>query len=172
MEELEGRVSALEGQMRYVREDAAAARVLAGGADRDVAALAAKLDAQTQLLAALRETQVEDHGHIAELQRGVTRLERRFEISEQRSEQRFGRLEQQVGGLTARFDGLEGRFDGLEGRVGGLDQRFDGVDQRLDGIDQRFDGIDGRFTTLEQGQAMILDLLRRRNGEEPPASAE
>jgi chromosome segregation ATPase len=172
MEELEGRVSALEGQMRYVREDAAAARVLAGGADRDVAALAAKLDAQTQLLAALRETQVEDHGHIAELQRGVTRLERRFEISEQRSEQRFGRLEQQVGGLTARFDGLEGRFDGLEGRVGGLEQRFDGVDQRLDGIDQRFDGIDGRFTTLEQGQAMILDLLRRRNGEEPPASAE
>jgi chromosome segregation ATPase len=172
MEELEGRVSALEGQMRYVREDAAAARVLAGGADRDVAALAAKLDAQTRLMEALRETQVEDHGHIAELQRGVTRLERRFEISEQRSEQRFGRLEQQVGGLTARFDGLEGRFDGLEGRVGGLDQRFDGVDQRLDGIDQRFDGIDGRFTTLEQGQAMILDLLRRRNGEGPPASAE
>jgi uncharacterized coiled-coil protein SlyX len=172
--------------MRHVREDAAAARVLAGGADRDVAALAIKLDAQTRLLEELRETQVEDHGHIVELQKGVGRLERRFEISEQRSEQRFGRLEQQVGGLTARFDGLEGRFDGqegrfdgLEGRVGGLEQRFDavdqrldGVDQRFDGIDQRFDGIDGRFTTLEQGQAMILDLLRRTNGEGPPASAE
>jgi chromosome segregation ATPase len=186
MEELEGRVSALEEQMRHVREDAAAARVLAGGADRDVAALASKLDANTRLMEALRETQVEDHGHIIELQKGVGRLERRLEISEQRSEQRFGRLEQQVGGLTARFDGLEGRFDGqegrfdgLEGRVGGLEQRFDAVDQRLDGVDQRFDGVDqrfdgieGRFTTLEQGQAMILDLLRRRNGEGPPASAE
>ena len=64
MEELEGRVSALEEQMRYVREDVAAARVLAGGADRDVAALAIKLDAQTRLLEALRETQVEDHGQV------------------------------------------------------------------------------------------------------------
>jgi chromosome segregation ATPase len=207
IEELEGRVTALEVQMRTVRQDAAAARVLAGGADRDVSALATKLDAQTRLMEALRETQVEDHGHIIELQKGVGRLERRFEISEQRSEQRFGRLEQQVGGLTARFDGLEGRFDGqagrfdgLEGRVGGLeqrfdavdqrlegvdqrfdgvyqrfdrvDERFDGIDQRFDGIDQRFDGIEGRFTTLEQGQAMILDLLRRSNGEGPPASAE
>jgi hypothetical protein len=98
MEELEGRVTALEVQMRSVRQDAAAARVLAGGADRDVAALATKLDAHTRLLEALRETQVEDHERIAR---------------------------------------LEGRFDGLE-----------------------------------HGQAMIVDLLRRRNGEEPPAAAE
>jgi chromosome segregation ATPase len=105
MEELEARVSALEGQMRHVREDAAAARVLAGGADRDVSALAARLDAQTRLLQALRETQTEDHEHIAELRRGFSKLE--------------------------------------QGQA-----------------------------KLEQGQAMILDLLRRRNGEEPPASAE
>jgi chromosome segregation ATPase len=161
MEELEGRVTALEEQMREVRENAAAARVLAGGADRDVGALGAKVDAHTRLLGALRETQVEDHGHILELQKGVGRLERRFEVSDQR----FGRLEQQVGGLTGRFDGLEQRFDGLEQRFDGLEQRFDGVEQRFDGVEQRFDGV-------EQGQAMILDLLRRRNGEEPPASAE
>jgi chromosome segregation ATPase len=105
LEELEGRVSALEVQMRGVRQDAAAARVLAGGADRDVSALAARLDAQTRLMEALRETQIEDHQHIAELRRGLARFE------------------------------------------------------------QRFDG-------LERGQGMILDLLRRRNGEEPPASAE
>ena len=109
LEELEGRVSALEAQMRGVRQDAAAARVLAGGADRDVSALAARLDAQTRLMEALRETQVEDHEHIAELRRRLVTFERRSE--------------------------------------------------------QRFDG-------LERGQGMILDLLRRRNGEEPPASAE
>jgi CRP-like cAMP-binding protein len=59
LEELEGRVAAPETQMRTVRQDAAAARVLAGGADRDVSALATRLDAQTRLLEALRETQIE-----------------------------------------------------------------------------------------------------------------
>lgn len=76
MEELEGRVTALEGQMRSVRQDAAAARVLAGGADRDVAALAQRMDAQTRLMQALRETQVEDHAAIGELKGDVADLKR------------------------------------------------------------------------------------------------
>jgi chromosome segregation ATPase len=92
MEELEARVSALETQMRGVREDAAAARVLAGGADRDVAAFAAKLDAQQRLLEALRETQIE-HGRRLAGHDG-----------------RFDRLE-------GRFDHLEERFNGLESRM-------------------------------------------------------
>jgi hypothetical protein len=119
MEELEGRVSALEGQMRYVREDAAAARVLAGGADRDVSAFGARLDAHQRLLEALRETQVEQG--------------------------------QRIGGIEGRLGGIDGRLDGVEGRLG---------------------GIDGRLAGLEGGQALILDLLRRRNGheEDPPAS--
>lgn len=71
MEELEGRVAALEAQMRTVGQDAAAARVLAGGADRDVSALATKLDAQTRLMEALRRTQVVDHAAIAELKGDV-----------------------------------------------------------------------------------------------------
>ncbi|MBV8933998.1 MAG: hypothetical protein JOZ47_15490 [Kutzneria sp.] len=59
MEELEARVTALEDKVRLVREDAAAARVLAGGADRDVSAFAARLDTHHALLSTLRETQVE-----------------------------------------------------------------------------------------------------------------
>jgi hypothetical protein len=74
MEELEGRVTALEVQMRNVRQDAAAARVLAGGADRDVSTLAAKVDANTRLLEALRETQVEDHAAIVDLKGDVASL--------------------------------------------------------------------------------------------------
>jgi hypothetical protein len=134
MEELEGRVSALEGQMRTVRQDAAAARVLAGGADRDVSALAAKLDAQTRLMEALRATQVEDHEAIAELRQG--------------------------------FVSLAGRLGGVEGRLGG-------VEGRLDGVESKLGGVEGRLAGLEGGQALILDLLRRRNGreEDPPASA-
>jgi hypothetical protein len=96
---LEARVSALESQMRLVRADAAAARVLAGGADRDVSAFGAKLDAHTRALNALRETQLE----LREVQReqGVA----------------IGVLGQRVDGLTQRVDGLTQRVDSLEGEM-------------------------------------------------------
>jgi hypothetical protein len=141
MEELEGRVTALEGQMRSVRQDAAAARVLAGGADRDVAALTTRMDANTRLLEALRETQVEDHQAIIELQR--------------------------------RCGGVEGRLDGVEGRLGGVEGRLSGVEGRLESVDGRLESVDGRLAGLEGGQALILELLRRRNGhgEDSPGSA-
>ncbi|WP_142099231.1 hypothetical protein [Pseudonocardia cypriaca] len=92
MEELEARVSALETQLRSVRQDAAAARVLAGGADRDVSAFGAKLDAQQRLLEALRETQIE-HG------RRLAGHDGRFDHVE------------------GRFDHLEQRFDALESQM-------------------------------------------------------
>jgi hypothetical protein len=60
-EDIEARVTALENEMRPVRADAEAARVLASGADRDVSDLKVKLDAHTKVLSALRETQLE-HG--------------------------------------------------------------------------------------------------------------
>jgi chromosome segregation ATPase len=88
-DDLEARVSALESQIRLVRDDAAAARVLAGGADRDVSALAAKLDAHTRVLNALRETQLEQ---------GMA----------------IGELSHRMDGLTHRVDGLSQRMDGLE----------------------------------------------------------
>jgi chromosome segregation ATPase len=116
LEDLEARVSALEGQMRHVREDAAAARVLAGGADRDVSALASRLDAQTRLLEALRETQVE-HGE----------------------------------------------------RLAAHDRRFDRLESEMR---RGFSTVAQGQAALQRGQEMILDLLRRRNGEEPSTSAE
>jgi outer membrane murein-binding lipoprotein Lpp len=95
-DDLEARVSALESQIRLVRDDAAAARVLAGGADRDVSALAAKLDAHTRVLNALRETQLEQGMAIGELSH------------------RMDGLTHRVDGLTHRVDGLSQRIDGLE----------------------------------------------------------
>ncbi len=60
--ELEVRVAALEDQvqqlaaaMRASQQDAAAARVLAGGADRDVTELGVKVDANRQAINALAE---------------------------------------------------------------------------------------------------------------------
>lgn len=98
-DDLEARVTALESQMRLVRADAAAARVLAGGADRDVSAFGAKLDAHTRALNALRETQLEQ---------GVA----------------IGVLGQRVDGLTQRVDGLTQQVDGLTQQVDGLESEM------------------------------------------------
>jgi chromosome segregation ATPase len=56
---LERDVSELREQVTLSRTDAAAARVLAAGADRDVSEVRAELRAHTQALNALRETQLE-----------------------------------------------------------------------------------------------------------------
>ena len=92
MDELEARVAALETQMRSVRQDAAAARVLAGGADRDVSAFATRLDFQQRLLEALRETQVE-HGR------------------------RLGRMDERLGGVDGRLGGVDERINSLENEM-------------------------------------------------------
>lgn len=61
LEELEARLTAVERQLAEVRQDAAAARVLAGAADRDVSDFRQIFSAHTRTLNALRETQLE-HG--------------------------------------------------------------------------------------------------------------
>jgi hypothetical protein len=59
LEDLEARVTALEEKMSQARHDAAAARILANGADRDVSELRQDLRGHTKVLNALRETQLD-----------------------------------------------------------------------------------------------------------------
>jgi len=84
---LEHEVAELREQVALTRSDAAAARVLAAGADRDVSEVRAELRAHTQGLNALRETQLEQGQEINELRhemregftsqgRGIDALER------------------------------------------------------------------------------------------------
>ncbi len=68
-DDLESRVASLEHEVARLSEqaalassDAAASRVLAAGADRDVSEVRAELRAHTQVLNALRETQLELQG--------------------------------------------------------------------------------------------------------------
>jgi chromosome segregation ATPase len=61
LDDLEARVTHLEHSVADVRQDAAAARVMAGAADRDVSEFRQVQSAHTKVLNALRETQVE-HG--------------------------------------------------------------------------------------------------------------
>ncbi|MEV6878153.1 hypothetical protein [Amycolatopsis sp. NPDC051128] len=74
LEDLEARVTALEEQMQHTRRDAAAARVLAGTADRDVSEFKQTLNGHTKVLNAVRETQVEHGRDIAGLKTEVSSL--------------------------------------------------------------------------------------------------
>ena len=69
---LERAVAELREKMVFVGTEAAAARVLAAGADRDVSEVRAELRAHTQALNALRETQLEQGTALRELQQRVT----------------------------------------------------------------------------------------------------
>lgn len=59
LDELEQRIAAMEAKLAVVRQEAAVARALAAGADRDVAEYRAELRGHTRVLWALRETQLE-----------------------------------------------------------------------------------------------------------------
>ncbi len=74
LEDLEARVTALEEQVQHTRQDAAAARVLAGTADRDVSEFKQTLNGHTQVLNALRETQIEHGQDISGLKTEVADL--------------------------------------------------------------------------------------------------
>ncbi|MGH3983245.1 MAG: hypothetical protein ACRDST_11320 [Pseudonocardiaceae bacterium] len=92
---LEREVARLREQLTLASSDAAAARVLASGADRDVSEVRAELRAHTQGLNALRETQLEQGREItsfrqelAEQGREITSV--RQELAEQGREMREG----------------------------------------------------------------------------------
>ncbi|MPZ84748.1 MAG: hypothetical protein GEV28_31940 [Actinophytocola sp.] len=108
---LDERVTRLERDMADVRQDAAAARVLAGAADRDVSEMRVELRAHTRSLHALRETQVEQGREMregfAEL-RGELRGEMREGFAELRGEMHegFAELRGEIAGMREGFTTL------------------------------------------------------------------
>lgn len=107
-DDLEARVTALESQMRLVRADAAAARVLAGGADRDVSAFAAKLDAHTRVLNALRETQLELRETQLEQGMAIGELSQRVEGLEREMRMGFAMTATGMTRITELLEGIAG----------------------------------------------------------------
>jgi len=77
--DLEHEVLRLKESVEIARADAAAARVLAGGADRDASDTRALLHAHTQTLTALREAQLEQQDEVkalrSDMQRGFGMLQ-------------------------------------------------------------------------------------------------
>lgn len=83
LDDLGRRVDAVEAELPVVREEAAAARALAAGADRDVAEYRAELRGHTRMLNALRETQLEHYAEhkseVGEVRAGVALIVRMLE---------------------------------------------------------------------------------------------
>src|SRR5262249_57335909 len=118
--ELAQRVAALEAEIGVLRQEAAAARALAAGADRDVADYRAELRGHTRTLNALRETQLEHGQAITQLNGRVDQLSGRVDQLTGTVSQltgTVGQLTGTVGQLTGRVDQLTGRVDQLTGTV-------------------------------------------------------
>jgi chromosome segregation ATPase len=113
VERLEAEVVRLKDGLEVSRAGAAAARVLAGGVDRDMSEIRAEMRAHRQSLNALRETQVE-MGRQLGTAREELRSEMRSEIGGLRSEvqQGFGMVHTGLAQITALIRGIEQRGQG------------------------------------------------------------
>jgi chromosome segregation ATPase len=99
--ELEHEVARLKDGVEISRADAAAARVLAGGADRDVSDMKTFLRAHTQTLNALRETQLEQHEKLTSLDEKSTSMQAQIDGLRSEMQQGFGMLQTGIAQLIA-----------------------------------------------------------------------
>jgi hypothetical protein len=98
-ENFEQRITAVEHEVALARSEAAAARALAAGADRDVADYRAEMRAHTRALAALRQTQIDHYAeHKADLNELRVQTGRGFsEIKAGQAEIKAGQAEIKAG---------------------------------------------------------------------------
>jgi chromosome segregation ATPase len=112
--DLETRVAALETQVRELAErvqhseqDAAAARVLAGGADRDVAEMRREIrefrEQNTRVLNAMRDDLVDLRSVVDQ---GFARVDEKFD-----------RVNEKFDGVNEKFDLVDGGFTEMRGRL-------------------------------------------------------
>jgi uncharacterized coiled-coil DUF342 family protein len=112
-------VAELREQVALTRSDAAAARVLAAGADRDVSEVRAELRAHTQGLNALRETQLEQsrafgeqrqeiNGLRHEMREGFTSQGRRIDALEREMRGGFATMATGMAQITALLTDIRG----------------------------------------------------------------
>lgn len=98
---LEARVSELDGRLQRNQQDAAAARVLAGGADRDVAEIRSEIrgfrEQNTRVLNAMREDLTDVRSDLTDVRSDLTDL--RSDLTDLRSHVGDGFAE-----MRAKFD--------------------------------------------------------------------
>jgi chromosome segregation ATPase len=110
MSTLEERVAALEAEVTRLREQTTDTHALAAHADRDVAEFRNELRAQTRLISALRETQVE---HYEEHKADTGQV--KAEVTALRTEMVALRTE-----MVAKFDQVQGGLEQVVTMLGAL----------------------------------------------------
>jgi chromosome segregation ATPase len=105
---VEREVARLREQVALSSSDAAAARVLAAGADRDVSEVRAELRAHTQGLNALRETQLEQGREITTLRQDLVELGREMRGQGREMREGFATLATGMAQITALLTNITG----------------------------------------------------------------
>ena len=104
------RVTRLEGEVVRARQDAKEARVLAVGADRDVSTMQVQLRAHTRSLEALRETQLEQGGEIRGLRREMREGFARVDAEARTNYTMLAKGQQRIADLLTRhIEGCSGK---------------------------------------------------------------
>jgi outer membrane murein-binding lipoprotein Lpp len=98
--DLEHEVLRLKDGVEISRADASAARVLAGGADRDVSDVKTLLRAHTQTLNALRDTQIEQGQKLTGLDTRVVRLDAKVDQVDAKVGEMDAKVDQALGLLS------------------------------------------------------------------------
>jgi len=153
---LEARVTALETQshelaneVHHAKQDAAAARVLAGEADRDVTEIRAEIrdfrKATTASFNAMREDFIDLRNHV---DNGFAEVHGRFDE------------------VHGRFDEVHGRFAEVHGRFAEVHGKFDEVFGKFDEVDNGFIEMRGRLDAAAAGQQQIVTLLSTLIGQQ------
>ena len=109
LDDLEARVTHLEHSVADVRRDAAAARVLAGAADRDVSEFRQELNAHTKTLNALRETQLEHGKRLDTLETKFDAMDRKIDAMDRKMTDGFSTVAVGMAQITALIRNAEGK---------------------------------------------------------------
>jgi chromosome segregation ATPase len=149
---LESRLSAVEEDLARVRyqanlaaADAAAARILAAGADHDVSEVRAELRAHTRALSALRESQ-------RAMQQEL--VAHRTEFAAVRSEMASG-----FRTVDARLQTVDARLETVDARLETVDARLETVDGQLQTVDAQLETVDARLQTVGAGITHLTTML-------------
>jgi chromosome segregation ATPase len=139
-DDLPERVARLEREVPKARADAAAARFLAGCADRDVSELKAELQSHKKVLEALRETQLEQG---QEFRARLTNVENEMHES-------FAEMHESFAEMHEGFAEVHGGFAEVHGGFAEMREGFAEMRHGFSMMDTRMAEVTTRLTSVEE----------------------
>jgi ABC-type transporter Mla subunit MlaD len=150
--------------VRHSQQDAAAARVLAGGADRDVTEVRQEIrdfrDQNTRVLNAMREDLADLRSQMHD---GFAEIDGKFaQVNDN-----FARIDGRFGEVNGNFAQVNGNFAQVNGNFAQVNGNFGQVSDKFSEVDNGFAGIRARLDAAAAGQekiARMLSILIAREG--------